>query len=116
MVTTRVNINDSEKEHNKNLDRKRNVITQASMSMSQISNCRVIEVDRFRTNHRNIIRTGIDHFRRLLNYRQKGRKARRIIFKKNRRQRRHYTKMRGRKIGELNNICVECIYYKSLKL
>ena len=81
------------------------------MSMSQITNHRVIETDRFRTNHTNMTGIEINHFRGLLNYRQKRKRDQEnYIQRSTRRQRRHYTEMRGRKVGELNNLFVECIY------
>ena len=118
-VTTRSNLNisDSEKDRQKELLRSRMVTTRASMSLSQISNRRIIEADRFRTNHTNMTGTEIAHFRRLLNYRRKRKRDQEnYIQRSTRRQRRHYTEMRGRKVGELNNLFVECIYCKALKL
>lgn len=93
------------------------VVTRASMSMPQSTSCRVIEADRFRTNHTHMTGTEIVHFRRLLNYRQKReRDQENYIQRSTRRQRRHYTEMREGKVGELNSLFVECIYFKFLKL
>ena len=52
------------------------------MSMTQIDNCRAIEGAWSRKQYINMTETEVAHFRRLLNYRQKGREAREVISNK----------------------------------